>query len=249
VSLSSLEKESLLLKAFDQGAVVLIDEINSGPMMERLLNDLLMGRRGDGQRPKNPGFMVIGTQNPASMAGRRAPSTALSRRMIQDVLPDYSAEEMYEILKNKSVPQLEIRPLVRSFLEQQQLAQLRSIQPIPSFRDLLLVADRISNPVVTIKTSSQNPHRFYVIPQHSKRKLEQEIFISSDTQERSLKVQRSEHLSNIHATALVQNNGEEADIVLPPVQNIVKRDLLFLEWLKENDKSLAAKLQIGLSGR
>jgi len=64
VSMALDEKETLLLKAFDEGAIVIIDEINSSVTMERLLNSLLMGKKPDGSPPHKPGFMVIGTQNP-----------------------------------------------------------------------------------------------------------------------------------------------------------------------------------------
>jgi len=74
VSMQLDDKKALLLKAFNEGAVVIIDEINSSPMMERWLNDLLMGKNPlTKQRPKCPGFLIIGTQNPVTMAGRRRP--------------------------------------------------------------------------------------------------------------------------------------------------------------------------------
>src|SRR3989338_5997055 len=79
VNFSLEKKQELLLKAFREGAVVVIDEINSSPMMESLLNDLLMGKMpddpsitiADGKRVNKPGFLVIGTQNPITMEGRR----------------------------------------------------------------------------------------------------------------------------------------------------------------------------------
>ncbi|MCX7116945.1 MAG: hypothetical protein NTW94_03395 [Legionellales bacterium] len=45
----------------DEGAVVVIDEINCAPMMEALLNALLMGKTPEGKRPTHTGFLVIGT--------------------------------------------------------------------------------------------------------------------------------------------------------------------------------------------
>src|SRR5690606_16939548 len=54
-SLNLEEKEKLLLKAFDQGSLVIIDEINSSPLMEQLLNSLLMGKTLEGKSPKKPG--------------------------------------------------------------------------------------------------------------------------------------------------------------------------------------------------
>ena len=101
VSMNIREKEALLLKAFDEGAVVIIDEINSSPLMENLLNALTMGRTPSGNRPKQPGFMIIGTQNPVTMAGRRAPSPALARRLTTINVPDYTTDELNQILIHK----------------------------------------------------------------------------------------------------------------------------------------------------
>ncbi len=74
-------KEALLRKAFDEGAVVVIDEINSGTMLEGLLNALLMGKTPEGELPTHPGFMIIGTQNPVTKAGRARATKALEHRM------------------------------------------------------------------------------------------------------------------------------------------------------------------------
>ena len=48
ISMSIEKKTEMLVKAFHEGAVVIIDEINAAPMMEQLLNDLLMGKGPNG---------------------------------------------------------------------------------------------------------------------------------------------------------------------------------------------------------
>jgi MoxR-like ATPase len=167
VSMSLPEKERLLRKAFDEGAIVLIDEINSSPMIERLLNELLMGKTPEGTRPKNPGFMVIGTQNPITMAGRRAPSTALARRMITKELPSYPAEEMQRILIEKGMSKTEAKSMITAFNKNLDYAKINRLEPIPCFRDLIELADELlraqkSNPeeskelVVDIDAGSTN---------------------------------------------------------------------------------------------
>lgn len=93
-SMKADDKKALLLKAFHEGAMVIVDEMNSSNFMERFVNALLMGKDPEGNPPKNPGFTLIGTQNPAEMGGRREASTALKRRLIQVKLPPYSREEM-----------------------------------------------------------------------------------------------------------------------------------------------------------
>lgn len=143
VSMELDEKKRLLLKAFHEGAVVVLDEINSSPMIESLLNDLLMGKTPEGKRPDKPGFLLIGTQNPVTMAGRHNPSTALARRLLKNVLPNYDHEEMRAILMNKGATAAMAIKLVIAYEKQRDYARLNKLKPIPSFRDLLRLTEQI----------------------------------------------------------------------------------------------------------
>ncbi len=136
-------KKNCLIKAFHEGAVVIIDEINSAPMMEQLLNSLLMGETPEGIPPQKPGFMIIGTQNPVTMAGRRAASTALSRRMQTCSLPPYTESEMRAILMKKGLAEDVTQELIQAFQEKRQEAKKYKYVPAPVFRDLITVADEI----------------------------------------------------------------------------------------------------------
>jgi hypothetical protein len=150
VSMPLTEKDELLRKAFNEGAVVVIDEINSSPMMERLLNALLMGTTPEGKRPHHPGFMVIGTQNPITMAGRRAPSTALSRRMTTVDLPPYTAEEMQAILVVKGLARDTATVMINAFQAQRTYASVHHKTPAPTFRDLLRLVNQVLRSEVAI---------------------------------------------------------------------------------------------------
>lgn len=146
VSMSFEEKKKLLLKAFDEGAVVIIDEINSSPMMERLLNDLLMGKNpekmfDEDKRPKHPGFMIIGTQNPVTMEGRFASSNALSRRLMSISLPPYHTYEMEKILVTRGVNHIVASRMVEAYQKSLNKAKAGYLTPEPTFRDLLSAAD------------------------------------------------------------------------------------------------------------
>lgn len=141
VSMSLSDKKELLMKAFNKGAIVIVDEINSAPMMERFLNSLLMGKDENGNRPEKPGFMVIGTQNPASMAGRRNPSTALARRITTVKLPDYETHEIQQILESKGLSASTSSALVKTYMEKLNYAKEKHLTPAPTFRDLLSVAE------------------------------------------------------------------------------------------------------------
>lgn len=122
VSMSLSEKESLLIKAFYAGAVVVIDEINSAPMMERLLNDLLMGKLPPGYQKQNPdripkpGFMVLATQNPPTLAGRSQPSAALDHRLLKMTLPHYSREEMTQLLLKEGLDKKTAGEMIDEYL-------------------------------------------------------------------------------------------------------------------------------------
>jgi len=143
VSMSLSEKEDLLIKAFNEGAVVIIDEMNSSPMMERLLNDLLMGKnpRSTDNTDVKPGFMVIGTQNPVTMAGRRVASTALQRRVITTVLPEYTPDELKVILQAKGINAVEAVSMVEAYEANRAYAIKKGLSPVPNFRNLIDLAN------------------------------------------------------------------------------------------------------------
>ncbi|STX50876.1 AAA domain (dynein-related subfamily) [Legionella busanensis] len=141
ISMSINEKEKLLLRAFDEGAKVILEEVNSSPMMEKLLNSLLMGKTPEGNLPKKPGFMIFGTQNPTSMAGRRAASTALSRRLITTILTPYPTSEMIAILVHKGLPKTRAEVMVKAFENQLAYAQQHHLSPPPNFRNLIHLAE------------------------------------------------------------------------------------------------------------
>ncbi|CAM3003674.1 AAA family ATPase [Legionella worsleiensis] len=141
VSMGLEQKKAALLQAFHSGAVVIIEEINSSPMMEQLLNGLLMGIGPNGERPQKPGFMVIGTQNPITMAGRRAQSTALARRMITLVMYDYPDEELQEILHATiGIQRQDALQMIHAWQKQTAYAKQHHLKPAPCLRDLLNLA-------------------------------------------------------------------------------------------------------------
>ncbi len=118
-------------------ALVVIDEINTSPMMESLLNALLSGKTQEGKLPQKPGFMIIGTQNPVTMAGRIRPSTALSRRLMTMQVPEYNRKEMKHILNKRNTEPAHIRPLVDALIKRKNYAHQNHLEPAPTFRDAL----------------------------------------------------------------------------------------------------------------
>ena len=97
VSWVGQQREQALIDAYLKGQIVIIDEINAAPIGEILLNDLLDGSYKSVSDIK-PGFMIIGTQNPASQKGRVATTEAILHRVQTVKLSSYSREQIIEIL-------------------------------------------------------------------------------------------------------------------------------------------------------
>lgn len=116
VSASLQEKKKLLKQAFHEGAIVVIDEINTAAMMERELNELLM-EKCEGEAAKKPGFLIIGTQNPPTYAGRVIASKALQRRLNKVTINEYSSEELITILIKKGLKSETATDMVKEYLE------------------------------------------------------------------------------------------------------------------------------------
>jgi MoxR-like ATPase len=153
VAMPLADKEKLLVKAFYEGAVVVIDEINTTPMMERLLNDLLMGKLPEKYKIPDkairPGFMIIGTQNPVSLAGRRVQSTALSRRLLKLEVPNFSKAELLDVLISRQeracgAPILEEFDLIiDAFLRKAAEAKSHYYTPGPTMRQVIDSAELV----------------------------------------------------------------------------------------------------------
>ncbi len=142
VSMPFSEKKALLLKAFNEGALVVIDEINSSPMMERLINKLSEGKY-KGKRPLCPGFNIVGTQNPISFAGRRATTNASKRRFIHMIFENYPLNEIHDILEYKKLPSKNAYKLTQDYFVARKYAIKNQLRPLPTFRDLLRSAKKI----------------------------------------------------------------------------------------------------------
>lgn len=138
-SMAFEKKKALLLKAFHEGAIVLIDEINSCPMQEfeELLNSLLMGQDLQGKRATVPGFKLIGTQNSIDNPGRKANSLAVLRRLLTCQFPDYTLLDLIIILKELGLKESTAKKLSFEFMQAQEYAIAFNLKPLPNFRDLI----------------------------------------------------------------------------------------------------------------
>jgi hypothetical protein len=146
ISMRNEQKMALLLKGLAKAAALILDEINSAPVLERWLNDILMNKDPITKAyPKIPGVLLFGTQNPVTMGGRQRPSNAVKRRILHYVLPVYSREEMVAILINEGLSTLSAERMVRVYIHLVNYARQNYLSPVPTFRDLLRLARIASN--------------------------------------------------------------------------------------------------------
>ncbi|MHB1947517.1 MAG: transglutaminase domain-containing protein [Gammaproteobacteria bacterium] len=100
ITTGSLGVFDLLLKAFHEGSIVILDELNLDSSIEFLLNHLLSGTDLDNNPPRKPGFMILSSQNP----GVLEQSKALLNRFHKISMGDFSVEELVEIANKFNVP-------------------------------------------------------------------------------------------------------------------------------------------------
>lgn len=116
ISVGTQNVRDILLRAFREGSVVILDELNlDDENLEKLLNDLLTGKDPDESQLDNkgkdkiaktgpaPGFMVFASQNPGYYEGRKSLSPALRNRMHVYYMDDHTALEQLKIAENEGV--------------------------------------------------------------------------------------------------------------------------------------------------
>lgn len=104
ITAGSENTREILLKAFHEGSVVVLDELNLEPELEDLLNQLLSGVDLDDQPARVPGFMVLASQNPAHYDGCNSLSRAFRNRFHEQDVKDYKKEDLLYIAHEKQVP-------------------------------------------------------------------------------------------------------------------------------------------------
>lgn len=120
VSLDFDKKVSSLLHAFHEGMIVAIDEINSSPMLEFLLNALLSGYDLQFNRARKPGFMLFGTQNPAGSGERLELTLPLLHRLQVIQLQPYGRQTLIHILRKKGLPHKIALSMVYEYLDKKE---------------------------------------------------------------------------------------------------------------------------------
>jgi hypothetical protein len=137
-----------LLRIFNAGEIVIINEFSSGGALhERLLNTLIMGKDELGNKADVPGFLAIATCNSMALAGRNELSPALQARLLFYSPPIYTTEELFEIFKlfQRLAVDYKLSPentkiLINQFIDALEYANKHKLTPKPNLRTLLDVA-------------------------------------------------------------------------------------------------------------
>ena len=113
LSVGDSSVNEILLKAFHEGAVVILDELNLDSKkknadqnlvpLEVLLNQLLTGKDMNGQKAKTLGFMVCASQNAGHEKARKPVSRALNNRMPVMYMEDYSDQALIQMAAAKEI--------------------------------------------------------------------------------------------------------------------------------------------------
>ena len=106
--------EDDLNKAFMQGSIVVIEELNTNPKLKALLNQLLIGKNLQNQDPDKKGFMVLASQNASTEPGCEVITAEQLNRFNVMYMEPYSVDAMIEMATFANVP--EPADFVRGFV-------------------------------------------------------------------------------------------------------------------------------------
>jgi len=161
ISCPHSEKEALLLKAFHEGKIVIIDELNTMPFSEALLNGLLSGVDLEGKRATKPGFKLIGTQNGIEYAGRQPIPTPLLQRLMKIDFPAYPKEELTLIAQHDNLSEGE----TKRFLNGETLREIKQSRKTKEKRE----AHRSKAVIFTESKKTSSPSSAQKISNESKK--------------------------------------------------------------------------------
>lgn len=210
----------ILLKAFHEGSIVMIDELNSFPF-EKLLNKLLSGYDENGQPANKPGFTIIATQNPLSYADRQVLSTAQENRFTKIIINDYPEHELREIAYHYC-PRPEADQIVEEFITARKYAEIHGLFPAPSPGDLFAYLES------------------YKEMKKSDKGKQEEIIYPEDNEIEDPKKDQTEEVNHKKVEDFVEIEKIEYKIIVydPPTAFYSEIDALIDSLTKESDKNL-----------
>ncbi|HLB42587.1 MAG TPA: hypothetical protein VJN02_07030 [Gammaproteobacteria bacterium] len=127
--------EKMIQQAFDEGAVMIVDEMNT--LSISFIEPYLKGTDAHGNPPKQPGFLLIDTQNPISFAHRKPIPSELLPYLAFTPLKEYSEEELIEIYQflHPKAKRDDAEKLVKEYLDYKDFADSTSALR-PTSRDM-----------------------------------------------------------------------------------------------------------------
>ena len=131
-----ISMQDTLVRAFHEGAAVVIDEMNTLPL-ENILNPLLSGVDLTGKSANHPGFFIIGTQNPVNYGKRQILSSALLNRFQKLDLKEYGKEDLSQIAQYMLHDVRKAEQLLNDYLIASEYAQVYKKFPAPTPRDFM----------------------------------------------------------------------------------------------------------------
>jgi adenylate kinase family enzyme len=126
--------KATLIQAYNEGAMVIIDELNSSPI-EEIINKLYDGTE-DQEHKATKGFSLIVTQNPISFSGREILSKALTNRLPIFLLDDYPEQELREMTSCICNDVELANQIVDEYIDAKLYAKLHHKTPEPTPRNL-----------------------------------------------------------------------------------------------------------------
>jgi MoxR-like ATPase len=95
------ETRKILEQAFQEGAVVVLDELNLDESIETFLEELLTGKHQE--KKYIPGFMVFSSQNPGYFEGRKSIPKSLQDRAHRYYFDSYSRGALIDIARRANI--------------------------------------------------------------------------------------------------------------------------------------------------
>lgn len=130
------EARDKLVRAYQEGELVVIDEFNS-LTDERLLNQLLSGLNAS-----KPGFFILATQNRISYKHRNPLSKALTNRFCKIEVRKYSNDDLISIfIDSYELSHQEAISLLTEFKEAKVYGKSYRFFPLPGLRDMFTEAE------------------------------------------------------------------------------------------------------------
>lgn len=211
---------SLLLDAFYNGKIVIIDELNAGgPTYERLINTLVMGTDENGNKADQPGFVILATQNSISMSGRQVLSPAMQARFSTIQVADYTHEELQFILEEKGLTEENAHKLVL----------LKHGQPKLTSRKIFEIAEEYGNNLPIKKPVPVNSNNLIEADEKDKKNIQPLIF-------------NKKVLLTVFYMQWLKDSSVGLLLNQPRSGHTKKIDEAFREILSANDQTLENKL-------